>query len=250
MSFWRRIVDLNREASRRFAGWARLPTDKTFWTAFEAEVQDEIRGLSDGATVVDVGGGRRCVYHHALRPGIELVATDVSADELALNPHATRTLVADVAQGLALPDASVELVVSRAVLEHVSDVRAAARSMERVLKPGGKTMHLLPGRFSLFALAARTLPFKPLLNVVHHVMPETVDQVEFDVFYDQGTPARLRRAFEDAGFRDVRVQVTWAQPGYFETVFPAFLLYSLYECVVRTLRLRTLAAYVVVTATR
>jgi hypothetical protein len=70
------------------------------------------------------------------------------------------------------------------------------------------------------------------------------------VFYDRGTPARLKRAFEQAGFRDVSVEVTWAQPGYFEPVFPAFLLYSVAEWLVRSLRIRSLASYMVVRAVR
>jgi SAM-dependent methyltransferase len=140
--------------------------------------------------------------------------------------------------------------VSRAVLEHVPDVRAGARQMARVLTPGGRTMHLLPGRFSLFGMAARLLPFRPLLAVLHRVAPETVDQVEFDVFYDQGTPDRLRRAFEDAGFRHVEVEVTWAQPGYFDMLLPVFLAYSVYEFLARTLKLMPLAAYIAVYAER
>lgn len=246
----RRFFDLNVRASSETERRLRLPTDKTLWQSFEREAQEAITGLPDGATIVDLGGGRRCVYHHALRPELELIAVDVSADELALNPHATETVVADVSQELPLPPASVDLLLSRAVLEHVSDVRAATRNMARAMKPGSRTMHLLPGRYSLFGMAARVLPFKPLLAVLHRVMPKTIDQVEFDVFYDQGWPAAITRAFEEAGFEDVSVEVTWAQPGYFEAIYPLFLLHALYERVLRTLGLRRMAAYMVVSATR
>ncbi len=250
MSVVRRLIDANVSASRGLARRLRLPSDKTLWQKFEREVQDDIRALPDGSVVVDIGGGRRCVYHHALRPEITLIATDVSAEELALNVHASQTVVADVSDRLPLPGGSADLVVSRAVLEHVPDVRAAARNVAGVLKPGARTIHLLPGRFSLFGMAARLLPFTPLLAILHWVDPTTVDQVEFDVHYDQGTPDRLRRAFEAAGFHDVQVEVTWAQPEYFEPVFPLFLIYSLYEAAIRTLRLRPLAAYMVIHATR
>ncbi len=46
------------------------------------------------------------------------------------------------------------------------------------------------------------------------------------------------------------MQVTWAQPGYFEPFFPLFLLYSLYEMVVRRMKARKLASYIFVRATR
>ena len=227
-----------------------LPTDKTLWRSFEHQVQENIRALPDGSVVLDVGGGRRCVYHHALRPEVELIATDVSAAELEQNPHADRTVVADVSEYLPLTDESVDLVISRAVLEHVPDVRAAARNMAAVMKPGAETVHLLPARNSLFGLAARLLPFTPLLTVLHWVDPSTIGQTEFDVHYDQGTPDQLKATFEAAGLRDVSVEVTWAQPEYFESFFPVFILYSLYEWITRRLQIRSLASYMVLRASK
>jgi hypothetical protein len=70
------------------------------------------------------------------------------------------------------------------------------------------------------------------------------------VHYDHCHPAGLEQAFRAAGFRNVEVAVTWAQPGYFEEIYPAFLIHALYETVVRRLRLRRLAAYMVVRAER
>jgi SAM-dependent methyltransferase len=247
----RTFIDANVKLSRSTQAALRLPTDKTLWAAFGEKVAARMRALPDDATIIDLGGGRRFVYAHSLRPDQRLIAIDVSAEELALNPHAHQTIVADVSGGdLPLPPASADLLVSRAVLEHVPDVRGAVRNIAKVLKPGAHTVHLLPARNSLFGMAARILPFKPLLWLLHRVAPWTIDQVEFDVHYDQGTPAQIESAFRDAGFRDVNVSVTWAQPGYFEPLYPIFLLYSLYEVIVRRLGMRRLAAYMIVEATR
>ena len=211
-------------------------------------MQDLIRAQPDGATVVDLGAGRRCVYYHALRPELELIAVDIDAGELALNAHATRTVVADVSRDLPLHDRSVDLLISRAALEHVPDVRAAVRHMARVLKPGAPTLHFVPARYGLAGIAARLLPFDPLVGLLHKVMPWTIGQVEFDVHYDQAWPQAMERTFREAGFRNVTVEVSWAQPGYFEAVYPLFLLHAAYEAVVRRLDLRRLAAYMVVRA--
>lgn len=246
----RRVIDANVRLSRATERRLRLPTDKTLWQAFGREVHQLIGAQPDGATIVDLGGGRRCVFHHALRPELELIAVDIDAHELALNEYATRKVVADVSRELPLPDRSVDLLVSRAVLEHVEDVGAAAHHMARVLKPGARTVHLVPARYSLFGIAARLLPFKPLSWLLHTVMPWTIDQVGFDVHYDRGWPAAMNRTFRQAGFREVKVDVTWAQPGYFEAVYPLFLGQALYEAVVRRLNVRPLAAYMVVQAVR
>ena len=105
------------------------------------------------------------------------------------------------------------MILSRAVLEHVPDVRGAAREMARVTRPGGTSLHFLPGRYALFALAARALPFELLLRILHAVNPESRGQVEFEVHYDRCHPAAMERAFGDAGFRAVGVETCWAAPG-------------------------------------
>src|SRR5436190_10074770 len=153
----RGLIDANVQLSRATERRLRLPTDKTLWQKFERQAAELIRSLPDGATVVDLGGGRRCVYAGAVPLGkaIHLVAVDISAEELALNTSVDETHVGNVAEGLPFPDQSVDLILSRALLEHVDDVPSAIRHMARVLKPGGVALHFVPARYSLFGLAAR-----------------------------------------------------------------------------------------------
>jgi SAM-dependent methyltransferase len=248
----RGVVNTNVRWSRATEKRLRLPTDKTLWERFEREADALIRALPDRATVLDLGGGRRCVYAASVQPPdrVKLVAVDVSAEELAMNGDVAEKRVADVAAGIPMPDGSVDLILSRALLEHVQGVPAAIGHMARVLKPGGVALHLVPCRYSLFGLAARILPFGPLIRLVHLVMPWTRGNVEFPVVYDHCYPQALEREFRKAGFSQVESWITWAQPGYFEAVYPVFLLHALYEWTVRRLGLRKLAAYTVIRATR
>ena len=231
-------------------GW--VESDQPFWRRFEQRVREALQELPDGATFVDLGGGRACVYADAVprERGVRLVAVDISAEELALNTVADETRVADVARGLPFADGEVDLLVSRVVLEHVDGVAAAIRHIHRVLKPGGRTIHFVPGRYAAFAIAARILPFKPLLRLLHWVVPSSVGVVEFDVHYDDTDPVALERRFREAGFSDVSVSWTAAQADYFKSFLPAYALVALYQTLVRALRLRRLAAYVVVDARR
>lgn len=248
----REVINANVRWSRATGNHFHLPTDKTLWQRFEREADALIRALPDGATVLDLGGGRRCVYAGSVRPPgrVKLIAVDVSAEELALNGDVAEKHVADVVTGLPMPDASADLIVSRALLEHVRDVPAAIGHMARVLKPGGVALHLVPCRYSLFGIAARALPFGPLVRLLHHVMPWTRGNVEFPVVYDHCYPQALEQAFRRAGFSGVESWITWAQPGYFEAVYPVFLLHAIYEWVVRRLGIRRLAAYTVIRAVR
>lgn len=231
-------------------GWCE--SDQPFWRLFERTVRRALAEVPDDGTFVDLGGGRSCVYAAAVprERGVQLVAVDISAEELALNSAADVTKVANVADGLPFEDGEVDLLVSRVVLEHVDGVPAAIEHMYRVLKPEGRTIHFVPGRFALFAIAARALPFRALLRLLHFVAPSSVGVVEFDVHYDHTDPVALERLFRDAGFRDVRVTWTAAQADYFKSFLPAFVVAALYQTLVRVFGLRRLAAYVMVDARR
>ena len=231
-------------------GW--VESDQPLWRRFEASVAEALREMPDGGTFVDLGGGRSCVYESAVPRdrGVRLVAVDISADELALNTSADVTKLADVAEGLPFADQEVDLLVSRVVLEHVDGVPAAIENIARVLRPGGRTIHFAPGRYATFALAARLLPFEPLLKLLHFAIPSSVGVVEFDVHYDHTDPVALERLFRRAGFQDVTVSWTAAQADYFRPFLPAYVAVALYQTAVRVLSLRRLAAYVVVDARR
>lgn len=241
-------MGLAAELERR--GW--VESDQPLWRSFERSVRDALQQVPDGGTFVDLGGGRSCVYASAVPQdrGVRLVAVDVSAEELALNASADVTKIANVAEGLPFADGEVDLLVSRVVLEHVDGVNEAIGHIHRVLKPGGRTIHFVPGRFATFALAARLLPFKPLLRLLHFAIPASAGVVEFDVYYDDTDPVALERLFREAGFSDVEVVWTAAQADYFKPFLPAYLLIALYQGLVRLLRIRRLAAYSVVDARR
>jgi SAM-dependent methyltransferase len=247
-----RLFEASTGISRRLATALGIQGDKPFWRRFEDAAATALRDLPAGSTVLDLGGGRRCVYAAALPADhdLRLVAVDVSEAELAANRDVSETCVADVADSLPFPTQSVDLILSRALLEHIDGVPAAVQNMARVLKPGGRALHFLPSRYSLFGIAARALPFDRLLWLLHAVNRESRGQVEFEVFYDNCHPAAMERVFTRAGFRDVSVDVCWAQSGYFEPIPPLFLLTSLYEWVVRRLGVRRLASYMIVSATR
>lgn len=208
--------------------------------------------MPDSGVVADIGGGRVCSFARDLPVGkqIRVVAVDVSAEELAANTTAHEKCVADVSRHLPFADGEIDLLVSRTVLEHVRDVESAAREMARVLRPGGQTFHLLPCRYALFALIARIVPFDLAKRVLHIIVPGSQGVVEFDVYYDHGHPKELERVFSAAGFRDVELECTWDQSAYFQAVFPVFLVVLLYQRVAALLRMRFLASYTIVSATR
>lgn len=248
----RSATNANVKLSQAMAARLHLPTDKTLWGLFDREADSLIRALPDGATILDLGGGRRFIYGKSVEPKgrLRVIAIDVSAEELALNSDVSETCVADVAAGLPFSAGSADLVLSRALLEHVNGVPSAIENMAKVLKAGGVALHLVPCRYSLFGMAARILPFGPLLRLTHWIMPDTRGSVEFPVVYDHCWPQALEDSFLNAGFAEVHTEIVWACPGYFEAIFPLFILHTIWEWAARNLRIRRLASYTVVRAVR
>ena len=247
-----RFFELNTKLSCALERRLRIENDKPLWDRFQRTVSECVRTLPNGATVVDLGGGRGCAYAAAVPPdrSVRLVAVDISPDELAYNEDVDERVVADVAAGLPFADGEVDLVVSRVLFEHIDGVASAIGHIPRVLKPGGRTIHFMPGRYALFAIAARVLPFEPLLRLLHAIRPETVGRVEFKVHYDHTEPVAIRRLFADAGFRNITVEWTSAQADYFKPISPVYLLVALYERLVRALGFSRLAAYLIVSGER
>ena len=125
---FRKIIDANvrlSQATERHFGRA---TDKILWTSFERQAVDLIGSLNDGDTVLDLGGGRRCIYAPAVVPTgrVRLVAVDISAAELAANADVAKVVVADIAKSIPVDGGSVDLVRSRALLEHVENVQTGS----------------------------------------------------------------------------------------------------------------------------
>ncbi|GHF31122.1 hypothetical protein GCM10018790_05960 [Kitasatospora xanthocidica] len=109
----------------------------------ELRILRELGIGSDGtdATVLELGAGPGAVTRRlraALPAGTTLIAADIDAELLAhaAGPGVT-LLVADGAD-LPLPDASVDFVLLRYVLQHVPDPVSVLAEVRRVLKPGGR----------------------------------------------------------------------------------------------------------------
>jgi ubiquinone/menaquinone biosynthesis C-methylase UbiE len=249
----RTVIDANVNLSKATERRLHLPSEGLLWHTFATQARAQIEALPDGAVVLDLGGGRQCIYADAVKPQgrVKIVAIDVSAEELAFNVDVDETRVADVAERLPMPDASVDLILSRALLEHVDGVPNAIREMARVLRPGGVALHFVPCRYSLFGIAARCLPFGPLLKLTYKLAPWYQKYTfGFAVYYDHCYPNALEREFRRAGFSEITEQISWSCENFFLGIYPAYLLHALYEQFVRRLRIRRLAAYVMIKATR
>ena len=125
------------EARRQFCP----PSEETSIAATRPAASDAVPVAVTVAPLETACPGTGVVTEHLRRPGIDLLACDLSPEMLAqaADRFPGRVHLAD-ATALALRDGSVDALTYVWVLHHVGDLRAALAEARRVLKPGGRVI--------------------------------------------------------------------------------------------------------------
>ena len=136
MSLLARFIAANQSLSK--ATENRLPAvfRRHIQTLYKYKVA-ELLNRQPGQVVLDVGGGKDCPFLSFVNPPCThlIIALDLSDEELRHNHQLDHKIVADAAaRGFPFRDGSTDLVVSRAVVEHIRDNAAFFR------KPPGKAV--------------------------------------------------------------------------------------------------------------
>lgn len=185
--------------------------------------------LRPGATILDVGSGRDPVLVPADRPaGVTYIGLDVSAHELEHAPAGSydEVVVTDVAAFVPALAGRCDLIVSWQVFEHVDDLAAAVAHLRTYLRPDGRLVAMLSGRFAPFAVANRMLPTRVSNAIASRVLRVPSEDV-FPARYDRCHASALRRAF--APWRSLELQPLYRGAVYFRFSSLALAAYLRYE---------------------
>jgi SAM-dependent methyltransferase len=130
-----------------------------------------------------------------------------SDEELRHNRQLDHKIVADAAAlGFPFQDGSADLVVSRAVVEHIRDNAVFFRNCARVLRPGGIVVHAFSGRFAPFALMNQLLPNRLTRRLVDYLHPEWHEEGNYGflAFYDRCYFSAIKDLLDRNGFTNTR----------------------------------------------
>jgi len=190
-------------------------------------LDDEVaRLLPPGGALLDAGCGRGAPM---LRQYIGRASVLVGVDLVDFRGEAEgmRLIQSDLAH-IDVPSGSIDVVMSRSVMEHVADPRAVYTEMHRVLKPGGHFVFLTPNLWDYASLIARCVP-----NRLHPwIVARTEGRAEEDVFpveYRTNTRRAVHRWADATGFDIVSFRYLGQYPNYFLFNGALFLMATAYE---------------------
>jgi SAM-dependent methyltransferase len=162
---------------------------------FEAEIRSLLR---PNLRILDVGSGRRPALAPADRPAeTHYVGLDLSAAELAAAPSGSydETIAADLAQRVAGLEGQFDLVLSWQVFEHVRPLDRALENLRAYLRPGGRMVALLSGRFSVNGMLNVLVPSGLAAWLMRRLLgrdPDTVFPAHYDSCYGSALTELLK----------------------------------------------------------
>jgi 2-polyprenyl-6-hydroxyphenyl methylase/3-demethylubiquinone-9 3-methyltransferase len=231
----KRLVDAQITLSSGFDR-ALLPRDYRIDgnTSFEAEFLTPY--LYHGATVIDVGSGKRPSLSPAKKAAFKITAVgfDVSMSELDAAPAGSydATICADLTEFVG--NGRADFAICSSLLEHVIDVDKALGSIASMLRPGGVALLFIPCRDTLFARLNLLLPQQFKQKLLNCVFPKIARSLGFRAFYDRCTPRQIARLAENNGLVPEKVEL-YLYTGYFEIFTPAHVLWRLWQLSYRKL---------------
>ena len=184
--------------------------------------------LEPDHVLVDAGCGRTAPV---LRQFTDRAARCIGVDLVEFTDAETAPGIEFVAASVTdtgLPEASVDLLISRALMEHVDDPEAAYREAFRILKPGGHYLYLAPNLYDYGSLAALAVP-----NRWHPwIVGKTEGRPEEDTFptcFRANSRRAVKRLARASGLEIEHFEYLGQYPAYLKFNGLAFLAGTAYE---------------------
>lgn len=209
---------------------------------------DQLPSLSNSATILDFGSGRKPTLDSSKRPDFcRYIGLDPSADELErAGPTAyNEFFVAPIETFIPEIEGQIDLAISWQVLEHVDDLERSLTNVRKYLKPGGHLVSMLSGRYASFAIINRLIPERVGVAAMEHLLGREPDSV-FRAKYDDCTFTRLTEHLNS--WSEAEVFPHYRGAGYFRFSGLAQRAYLQYENQMLKRRHWNLASHYVIRA--
>ena len=242
------FIALNRRMARALERHLPAAFTRHLHTVYKYDVATAVNQRL-GQTILDIGGGRECPFLPFVKnPAAYLiVAVDYSDGQLRFNYDLNQKVVADAASpAFPFREGSVDLIVSRSVVEHLYDNTAFFANCARVLRPGGTMIHTFPCKLAPFSLLNRMLPNRVTKRLIAYFYPEWADECGFVAYYDFCQFRQIRDILCKNGFIIHKFEFRYYQSIYFDFFFPLYILMLLYDLTTWFFSIKGLACAILV----
>jgi SAM-dependent methyltransferase len=215
-------------------GFARDDGIVSFYQRVNALLRSEM-------TVLDLGCGRGEIFQWAndsYRSELAKIQGKVAkvigidVDKAALHhPHLDECHVVEINDPLPLQNASVDVVISDWVLEHVDDPPGFISELRRVLKPEGWFCARTPNRRGYVGLGARIIPNVAHQSLLRILMPQRNELDVFPTVYKLNTLKHIKLYFETDKWDNYSF-TQGSTPKYFGNSYLLFRIIELYQNIV------------------
>ncbi|MEO2092524.1 MAG: class I SAM-dependent methyltransferase [bacterium] len=179
--------------------------------------------------LLEVGCGRTAPVLSKFRGRTRrLVGVDPVTFELAPELQGEIELVSGDMAHTTLESASVDLAISRALMEHVRDPGRALEEMQRVLKAGGHYIFLAPNLGDYGSILAWLTPNRFHADIVKRVEGRELEDT-FPAFFRCNTRGTIERLCESSGLVLESCEYLGQYPAYLQFNAALFLLGTGYE---------------------
>lgn len=159
------------------------------WDPGHLEKVDRLLPIQPGTRVLEVGCGRGHLTRRLRERGIDIIGVDANPN--AAEIAETNRVQTMRAEELEFGDNSFDVIVSVHALEHIPALEAAFLEMARVLRPGGRTLHIYPAEPIMGLYAIPT-------SVILHGTAFKAREVHCHKLW----PAKVRRMAEAVGWTE------------------------------------------------
>ncbi|MGB2865173.1 MAG: methyltransferase domain-containing protein [Sedimentisphaerales bacterium] len=122
-----------------------------------------------------------------------------------------------------------DLIISKAVLEHIQDNDASIKQMYQALRTGGYTIHYLPSKYHPYSLVLRLLGPKWQRRLIKIIRPWARNKTGYPAFFNKCSPKEMRKLFKSEGFDYVKIIPFFRANYYFNFFLPFYIAVTFWE---------------------
>ena len=155
--------------------------------------------VDDRSAVLDAGCGAHApLLVNLIGKGTELIGVDLVKFDPALKEKGLVLLNSDLAN-MDLANGSIDLVISRSVLEHIPDVESVYREIHRILRPGGRFVFLIPNLWDYVSVVSYLVPNSLHRSIVSRLTGRPSEDT-FPTYYRSNTSGSIKSLARKTGF--------------------------------------------------